>query len=95
MEKITELKTMQNNINILEISDELAKCSIQLDNIAELIEINLTISKLKDCDELTRIYFLTDYIKQLSSKLDNFSNEIIKDDAKWPRQLTEYQQAKH
>ena len=95
MEKITELKTMQNNINILEIPDELAKCSIQLDNIAELIEINLTISKLKDCDELTRIYFLTDYIKQLSSKLDNFSNEIIKDDAKWPRQLTEYQQAKH
>ena len=83
MEKITELKTMQNNINILEISDELIKCSIQLDNIAELIEINLTISKLKDCDELTRIYFLADYIKQLSSKLDNFSNEIIKDDAKW------------
>lgn len=83
MEKITELKTMQNNINILEIPDELAKCSIQLDNIAELIEINLTISKLKDCDELTRIYFLADYIKQLSSKLDNFSNEIIKDDAKW------------
>ena len=82
MEKITELKTMQNNINILEIPDELAKCSIQLDNIAELIEINLTISKLKDCDELTRIYFLADYIKQLSSKLDNFSNEIIKDDAK-------------
>ena len=80
MEKITELKTMQNNINILEISDELIKCSIQLDNIAELIEINLTISKLKNCDELTRIYFLTDYIKQLSSKLDNFSKKIIRDD---------------
>lgn len=83
MEKITELKTMQNNINILEISDELIKCSIQLDNIAELIDINLTISKLKDCDELTRIYFLTDYIKQLSSKLDKFSHEIIKDHEKW------------
>ena len=82
-------------IDMYDVSNELAKCSIQLDNIAELIEINLTISKLKDCDELTRIYFLTDYIKQLSSKLDNFSNEIIKDDAKWPRQLTEYQQAKH
>lgn len=80
MEKITELKTMQNNINILEISDELVKCSIQLDNIAELIEINLTISKLKNCDELTRIYFLTDYIKQLSNKLDNFSKKIIRDD---------------
>lgn len=93
MEKITELKTMQNNINILEIPDELAKCSIQLDNIAELIEINLTISKLKNCDELTRIYFLTDYIKQLSSKLDNFSNEIIKDDAKW-YWLMEYQHPK-
>ena len=82
-------------IDMYDVSNELAKCSIQLDNIAELIEINLTISKLKDCDELTRIYFLTDYIKQLSSKLDNFSNEIIKDDAKWPRQLTEYQQARH
>lgn len=69
-------------IDMYDVSNELAKCSIQLDNIAELIEINLTISKLKDCDELTRIYFLTDYIKQLSSKLDNFSNEIIKDDAK-------------
>ena len=83
MEKITELETMQNNINILEISDELVKCSIQLDNIAELIEINLTISELKDCDELTRIYFLTDYIKQLSNKLDKFSHEIIKDNEKW------------
>ena len=69
-------------IDMYDVSNELAKCSIQLDNIAELIEINLTISKLKDCDELTRIYFLADYIKQLSSKLDNFSNEIIKDDAK-------------
>lgn len=93
MEKITELKTMQNNINILEISDELIKCSIQLDNIAELIEINLTISKLKGCDELTRIYFLTDYIKQLSNKLDNFSKKITKDDAKW-YWLMEYQHPK-
>ena len=80
MEKNTDLKAMQNNINILEISDELIKCSIQLDNIAELIEINLTISKLKNCDELTRIYFLTDYIKQLSSELDNFSKKIIRGD---------------
>lgn len=80
MKKNTDLKAMQNNINILEISDELIKCSIQLDSIAELIEINLTISELKDCDELTRIYFLTDYIKQLSSKLDNFSKKIIRGD---------------
>lgn len=80
MEKNTDLKAMQNNINILEISDELIKCSIQLDSIAELIDINLTISKLKDCDELTRIYFLTDYIKQLSSELDNFSKKIIRGD---------------
>ena len=70
------------NMNKLDIADELTTYTNQLDNIAELIEINLTISKLKDCDELTRIYFLADYIKQLSSKLDNFSNEIIKDDAK-------------
>lgn len=70
------------NMNKLDIADEIATYTNQLDNIAELIEINLTISKLKDCDELDRLYFLNDYIKELSNQLYNFSNEIIKDDAK-------------
>lgn len=67
------------NMNKLDIADEIATYTNQLDNIAELIEINLTISKLKDCDELDRLYFLNDYIKELSNQLYNFSNEIIKE----------------
>lgn len=80
-------------MNKLDIADEIATYTNQLDNIAELIEINLTISKLKDCDELDRLYFLNDYIKELSNQLYNFSNEIIKDDAKW-YWLMEYQHPK-
>lgn len=80
-------------MNKLDIADEIATYTNQLDNIAELIEINLTISKLKDCDELDRLYFLNDYIKELSNQLYNFSNEIIKDDAKW-YWLMEYQHLK-
>lgn len=80
-------------MNKLDIADELTTYTNQLDNITELLITNinnLEISKYKETD---RLYFLTDYIKQVSNDLYNFSNEIIKDDAKW-YWLMEYQHPK-
>ena len=87
-------------MNKLDIVDELTIYTNQLDNIVELMLTNinnLKISKCNEtiskCNETDRIYFLTDYIKQISHDLYNFSNEIIKDDAKW-YWLMEYQHPK-
>lgn len=67
----------------LDISDEIATYTNQLDNIAELMLTNLSNSDISKSKELDRIYFLIDYAKQISNDLYNFSNGIIKDDAKW------------
>ena len=80
-------------MNKLDIADEIATYTNQLDNIAELILINLNNSDISKSKELDRLYFLNDYIKELSNQLYNFSNEIIKDDDKW-YWLMEYQQPK-
>lgn len=66
-------------MNKLEIADELTIYTNQLDNIAELMLTNINNLKISKCNETDRIYFLTDYIKQISHDLYNFSNEITKD----------------
>lgn len=66
----------------LDIADEIATYTNQLDNIAELMLINLNNSDISKSKELDRLYFLNDYINELSNQLYNFSNEIIKDDDK-------------
>lgn len=65
-----------------DIADELTVYTNQLDNITELLITNINNLEISKCNETDRIYFLTDYIKQISHDLYNFSNEIIKDDAK-------------
>ncbi|MFR0570609.1 hypothetical protein ACLUWW_03750 [Ligilactobacillus salivarius] len=69
-------------IDMYDVSNELATYSIQLNDISELILFNLNKSDISKSDELDRLYFLDDYIKQLSNELDIFSKKIIKDDAK-------------
>lgn len=66
-------------MNKLDIADELTIYTNQLDNIAELMLINLNNSDISKSKELDRLYFLNDYIKELSNQLYNFSNEIIKE----------------
>ena len=66
-------------MNKLDIADEIATYTNQLDNIAELMLINLNNSDISKSKELDRLYFLNDYIKELSNQLYNFSNEIIKE----------------
>lgn len=66
-------------MNKLDIADELTIYTNQLDNIAELMLTNINNLKISKCNETDRIYFLTDYIKQISHDLYNFSNEITKD----------------
>ena len=70
------------NMNKLDIADEIATYTNQLDNITELLITNINNLEISKCKETDRLYFLTDYIKQVSNDLYNFSNEIIKDDAK-------------
>lgn len=67
------------DMNKLDIADELTTYTNQLDNIAELMLINLNNSDISKSKELDRLYFLNDYIKELSNQLYNFSNEIIKE----------------
>lgn len=69
-------------MNKLDIADEIATYTNQLDNIAELLITNINNLEISKCKETDRLYFLTDYIKQVSNDLYKFSNEIIKDDAK-------------
>ena len=70
------------NMNKLDIADELTTYTNQLDKITELMLTNINNLEISKCNETDRIYFLTDYIKQVSNDLYKFSNEIIKDDAK-------------
>ena len=83
-------------MNKLDIADELTTYTNQLDNITELLITNINNLEISKCKETDRLYFLTDYIKQVSNDLYKFSNEIIKDDeddAKW-YWLMEYQHQK-
>ena len=67
-------------IDIYDVSNELATYSIQLNDISELILFNLNKSDISKSDELDRLYFLNDYIKQLSNELDQFSTKVIRGD---------------
>lgn len=69
-------------MNKLDIADELTTYTNQLDNVTELMLTNINNLNITKCKETDRLYFLTDYIKQVSNDLYKFSNEIIKDDAK-------------
>ena len=69
--------------DIYDIADRLTNYTNQLNNITELMLTNINNLEISKCKETDRLYFLTDYIKQVSNDLYRFSNEIIKDDAKW------------
>lgn len=64
------------NMNKMDIDDRIEIIANQLDSIADLIGFNLTISGIRKNDELDRLYFLTDYIKQLTTDLKNISDAI-------------------
>ncbi|MDM8224280.1 hypothetical protein QUW22_08870 [Ligilactobacillus salivarius] len=68
--------------DIYDIADKLTNFTNQLDNVTELLATNINNLDISKCKETDRLYFLTDYIKQVSNDLYKFSNEIIKDDAK-------------
>ncbi len=68
--------------DIYDIADRITNYTNQLDNITELMLINLNNLNITKCKETDRLYFLNDYIKQISNDLYKFSSEIIKDDAK-------------
>lgn len=70
-------------MNKMDIDDRIEIIANQLDSITDLIGFNLNVSDIEKSDELDRLYFLNDYIKQISNDLYKFSSEIIKDDAKW------------
>lgn len=82
-----------NKMNIYDIADRLTNYTNQLDNITELLTTNINNLNITKCKETDRLYFLNDYIKQISNDLYKFSSEIIKDDAKW-YWLMEYQHPK-
>ncbi|MGN9040040.1 hypothetical protein [Ligilactobacillus salivarius] len=65
--------------DIYGIADRITNYTNQLDIITELMLINLNNSDISKGNELDHLYFLTDYIKQISHDLYNFSNEIIKE----------------
>lgn len=79
--------------DIYDIADKLTNFTNQLDNVSELMLTNINNSDISKSNELDHLYFLVDYTKQISHNLYNFSNEIIKDDAKW-YWLMEYQHPK-
>lgn len=68
--------------DIYDIADKLTNFTNQLDNITELLATNINNLDISKSNELDHLYFLIDYTKQISHDLYNFSNEIIKDDAK-------------
>lgn len=82
-----------NKMDIYDIADRLTNYTNQLDNITELLTTNISNLNITKCKETDRLYFLNDYIKQISNDLYKFSSEIIKDDAKW-YWLMEYQHPK-
>lgn len=71
------------DMNKMDIDDRIEIIANQLDSIIDLIGFNLNVSDIKKSDELDRLYFLNDYIKQLTTDLKNISDDIRKkDDAK-------------
>lgn len=81
-------------MNKMDIDDRIEIIANQLDSITDLIGFNLNVSDIKKSDELDRLYFLNDYIKQITTDLKNISDDIRKkDDAKW-YWLMEYQHQK-
>lgn len=64
------------NMNKMDIDDRIGMIVNQLDSIADLIGFNLTVSGIRKSDELDRLYFLTDYIKQITTDLKNISDDI-------------------
>lgn len=71
------------DMNKMDIDDRIEIIANQLDSITDLIGFNLNVSDIKKSDELDRLYFLTDYIKQVTTDLKKISDDIrIKDDAK-------------
>lgn len=71
-------------MNKMDIDDRIEIIANQLDNITDLIGFNLNVSDIRKSDELDRLYFLNDYIKQITTDLKNISDDIRKkDDAKW------------
>ena len=69
--------------NMMDIDDRIEMIANQLDNISDLIGLNLNTSDIEKSDELDRLYFLNDYIKQLTTDLKNISDDIRKrNDAK-------------
>ena len=55
--------------DIYDIADELTTYTNQLDNITELMLTNINNLEISKCKETDRLYFLTDYIKQVSNDL--------------------------
>lgn len=81
-------------MNKMDIDDRIEIIANQLDGITDLIGFNLNASDIRKNDELDRLYFLNDYIKQITTDLKKISDDIrIKDDAKW-YWLMEYQHPK-
>lgn len=74
--------------NIATLEDELIRYSSQLDNINELITINLGNSNISKSKERERLYFLNDYIKDISKQLYSLCSKLTGGDDWW--QLTEY-----
>lgn len=66
------------DMNKMDIDDRIEIIANQLDSITDLIGFNLNVSDIKKSDELDRLYFLNDYIKQLTTDLKNISDDIRK-----------------
>ncbi|OQQ79274.1 hypothetical protein [Ligilactobacillus salivarius] len=65
-------------MNKMDIDDRIEIIANQLDSITDLIGFNLNVSDIKKSDELDRLYFLTDYIKQVTTDLKKISDDIRK-----------------
>ena len=74
MKGITDMK----KTDIYDISDKLTNFTNQLDNVTELLATNINNLDISKCKETDRLYFLTDYIKQVADDLRVLGNEIIK-----------------
>lgn len=66
------------DMNKMDIDDRIEIIANQLDSITDLIGFNLNVSDIKKSDELDRLYFLNNYIKQLTTDLKNISDDIKK-----------------
>ena len=67
-----------NKMDIYDIADRLTNYTNQLDNITELLTTNINNLNITKCKETDRLYFLNDYIKQITTDLKNISDDIRK-----------------